>query len=238
MLEKNAKLAYDKVLEDFKRIGIECWLMSAKRNYFDQVYAQGETFAFKLSKSAKEIAKQNDETIEGLSNKQKLKIILKNPKLIKLAYSHQKKYAARLGHSEHHSGLAVDIKVDMSNVVIPEKIKQRYPDASQGLLNFNTRRMIMEKHGFIQTYPQSTRIEAVTGMPEPEAWHWRYIGAEHSHRIAYLRECVGQDVFLEDYVRLLEYDVSYENEQDLINQYADILKNEIFVDENIEQLTK
>lgn len=239
-LETNTKLAYDKVKQEFNQIGIDCWLMSGKRNYHDQFYAQGETFDKKLKdlaveKIKAELAIENDEDIKPL---QKIKAILKNPKHIKLAYEHQKKYAARIGFSEHHSGLAIDIKVDMTNAKIPPKIKERYPEANKGLLNFITRRMIMEKHGFIQTYPQSARIEKVTGMSAPEAWHWRYVGAEHSQRIAHLRELVGQDIFLEDYVKLLSFDVPSDlTGKQLLEHYAGLFKNKILKIENTNNQT-
>lgn len=227
-LESNTKKAYDEVIKEFEKVGINCKLMSAKRNYIDQLYAQGETFALKLNKEAKNELKANSNLTDAeITTKAKLKTILKHPKLIKIAYLHQKQYAARIGHSEHHSGLAIDIKVDMTNVKIPEKIIQKYENVAPGMLNFITRRLIMEKHGFIQTYPQSPRIETVTGMPESEAWHWRYIGPEHSQRIGKLRELVGQDIFLEDYVDLLNFDVQYTNEQELLHTYAEIFKTTI-----------
>ncbi len=227
-IEKNTKQSFDLVLQEFDKLGIKCNLISAGRSFVDQIYAQGETFAIKLNNQAK---KELEDKKSSVSLPKKVLAIVKNPKLIKIAYGHQKKYAARIGHSEHHSGLAIDIKVDMTNVKIPDKIKEKYPDANNGLLNFLTRRLVMEKFGFIQTYPQSPRIETVTGMPEAEAWHWRYVGPEHSQRIAHLRDKVGQDVFLEDYVKLLQYDIKAENEKDLLNQYADLFINEILVHE-------
>ena len=236
LLETNTKLAYDKVLEEFNKIGIKCLLMSGKRNYLDQFYAQGETFDKKLKDLAIEKIKEQSGIEDGSKIKlsKKIATIIKNPKNIKVAYKHQKKYAARIGYSEHHSGLAIDIKVDMTNVQIPEKIKKRYPDASKGLLNFITRRAILEKHGFIQTYPDSPRLEDVTGMPSPEPWHWRYVGPEHSQKIARLRQLVGQDVFLEDYVELLKCDIPSDltDENEILLYQANLLKNNIFVKTN------
>ena len=229
-IEKNTKCAYDNVLKDFEKYGIECKLMSAKRSQFDQIYAQAETFAIKLNDDAKNILKSNN---DSTSKGKRFVTVLKNPKLIKLAYQHQKTFAARLGHSEHHTGLAIDIKVNMDNVQIPEHIRERYPDATPNALNFITRRLIMEKHGFILTYPQSPRLEEATGMLKPEGWHWRYVGAEHSQMIAKIREKVSNDlntkheVFLEDYVNLLSRDVKAHNERELLEQYSEIFKTNI-----------
>lgn len=245
LIEKNTKLAYDKVLEDFERFGIKCKLMSARRSNFDQIYAQGETFAVKLNKSAKEELEKESQSVDSKASNpsaiKKLATILKHPKLIKIAHDYQKTYAARLGHSEHHTGLAIDISVNMNDVEIPDKIREKHPNASQGELNFLTRRLIMEKHGFVLTYPQASRLEEATGMKNSEGWHWRYIGAEHSQRIAKIRERVEQnlsskgmdknlklhEIFLEDYVKLLEYDVEVSNEEELLDKYAEIFEKEI-----------
>lgn len=250
LLEQKAKLAYDAVLGEFTRVGIDCQLMSGKRNFLDQLYAKGETFLNKLNSLAVEKIKVEDQVEDEskIKRSKKFLAIIKNPKYIKIAYNHQKEYAARIGYSEHHSGLAIDVKVDMTNLnfdnldddiaKIVNRAKNNDENITRGTLNFITRRAIMEKHGFIQTYPQSDRIKKVTGMPKAEGWHWRFVGPEHSRKIACLRELTGQDVFLEDYVELLKHDIpsGLSNKEALLLQ-ADILKNEIFKSKQEENLT-
>lgn len=234
-IEKQTKLAFDNAVEEFTSLDIKCLLMSAKRDYLDQAYAQAEMFASNLNSRVKEqIEKEENQNEEvKFDRTKKIKTILKHPKFVKLAYQHQRKFAARIGHSEHHTGLAIDISVDMKNAKIPDKIREKYPDASQGLLNFLTRRLIMEKHGFILTYPQSDRIKSATGMVKDEGWHWRYVTPEHSQRIAKIREKVTQilgekqEVFLEDYVKLLSCNVNIENEQALVEEYSKLFITQI-----------
>ena len=240
LLETNTKLAYDKVKAEFDMIGIKCWLISGKRSYLDQIYTQGEAFDIKLKDLAIEKIKEEEKLEDTTKIKlgKKIATIIKNPKHIKTAYQHQKKYVARIGYSEHHSGLAIDIKVNMDNVKIPDKIMERYPNESKGMLNFITRRAILEKHGFIQTYPNSPRLHDVTGIEKPESWHWRYVGAEHSQRIARLREIIGQDVFIEDYVELLNHNIPEGlNDKEILNYQAEILINNISKSKNKDAVT-
>ena len=70
-------------------------------------------------------------------------------------------------------------------------------------------------------------------MVKDEGWHWRYVTPEHSQRIAKIREKVTQtlgekqEVFLEDYVKLLSCNVNIENEQALVEEYSKLFITQI-----------
>ena len=204
-VEKQTYTAYLEAEKELAAIGGKCTLNSAGRTGFDQVFAKIEKFAG----------------------------VLKNSKSIKLAINKTKSETAKIGYSEHLSSLALDIKIETENLEVPEKIKQRFPEAGLGELKFLTKRMIMEKHGFILSYPTSPRLEEATGIKNAEGWHWRYITPEHSQRIAKIREKVTsmlgekQEVFLEDYIQLLEHDVKSENEHELIEEYSNLFITQI-----------
>lgn len=75
-------------------------------------------------------------------------------------------YSARPGHSEHQSGLAIDVnQIDDSFIGTPEAIW-------------------LEQHcyeyGFILRYPQSK--QDITGY-KYESWHIRYVGTDMSYKI-------------------------------------------------------
>lgn len=82
------------------------------------------------------------------------------------------KYAAPVGHSEHHTGLAIDVYIDRDYILgkqIPLKVNLKY------ISNRDAMYKIMAKYGFILRYPEGK--EDITGYPE-EAWHIRYVGTE------------------------------------------------------------
>ena len=205
IIEKQTHLAYKRAAEELESIGATCTLNSAGRTKFDQVYTKLEKFVGVLKKS----------------------------KSIKKAYKDTKTLTAKIGYSEHLSSLAVDVSINMENAQIPDKIANRYPDATVSELGFLTRRMIMEKNGFILSYPQDDRLEEVTGLTKNESWHWRYVGPEHSQMIAKIRERVAADlgekheVFLEDYVELLKLDTTGLDDKQILELYCETFKNDI-----------
>ena len=208
LIESETLEALNNARIQLRGVGATCTVNSAGRTQFDQVYAKVEKFAG----------------------------VLKNTKSIKQAVNKTRAEVARIGYSEHLSSLAVDLKIDTTNLVVPPAIKQKYPDVTNiNALKFLTKRLIMERCGFILRYPISPRLKDVTGVSNPEGWHWRYVGPEHSHTIAKLREyvtnllnvrdennnLVTQEVFLEDYVQILEQGFKADNERELLEQYAD-----------------
>lgn len=72
--------------------------------------------------------------------------------------------SARPGHSEHQTGLAVDV----------EGSNASYDDFEESI-EFNWMRENAHKYGFILRYPKGK--EHITGF-KYEPWHYRYIGKE------------------------------------------------------------
>lgn len=115
-------------------------------------------------------------------------------------------YVAVPGQSEHHTGLAFDIKV---HKVLPEMI-QKIADKNNKIKKaieklerqsgktdemFNNVYKEMTEFGFILRYPKGKENE--TGYNH-ERWHLRYVGKEHAKAIQASGMC------LEEYVKALE----------------------------------
>lgn len=79
------------------------------------------------------------------------------------------KYAARPGHSEHQTGLAIDLTTYGANGDTFDKT-----DAFKWLQNN------AYKYGFILRYPKEK--ESITGY-NYESWHYRYVGVETATKI-------------------------------------------------------
>ncbi len=110
-------------------------------------------------------------------------------------------YIAIPNHSEHHTGLALDI-VDQEwiadgNGLVPEYDTQM---SQQWLIE------TAPAFGFILRYPEGK--EEVTGI-NYESWHFRYVGKESA---VYIHE---HELVLEEYIELLE---SRENKSKLTEQ--------------------
>jgi D-alanyl-D-alanine carboxypeptidase len=89
--------------------------------------------------------------------------------------------SARAGHSEHQTGLAVDIN----------DLEQTFEDTSEGRwLAKNSFR-----YGFILRYPKGK--EAITGY-DYEPWHFRYLGLELAGAVYH--SCLTYDEFYERYL--------------------------------------
>lgn len=74
------------------------------------------------------------------------------------------KIAARKGHSEHQTGMAIDIQTHGSTSATFETFSE-----------FNWLQNNAHKYGFILRYPKGK--EYITGY-EYESWHYRYVGVE------------------------------------------------------------
>jgi len=88
---------------------------------------------------------------------------------------------ARPGHSEHHTGLVVDLN-----------------DVSDGFEETEAYRWLSEnaaEYGFVQRY-RSDKVE-ITGI-DNESWHYRYVGRENALEMQRLDMC------LEEYVEYLK----------------------------------
>lgn len=89
--------------------------------------------------------------------------------------------SAKPGHSEHQTGLAVD--VEGSN---------RSYDDFEDAIEFNWMRENAHKYGFVLRYPKGK--EHITGF-KYEPWHYRYVGIETA---SYIYE---KNITLEEYKR-------------------------------------
>ena len=74
------------------------------------------------------------------------------------------KYAAKAGHSEHQTGLAIDVTTYRANADNFDKTEV-----------FNWLQKHAYEYGFILRYPKGK--EKITGY-EYESWHYRYVGVE------------------------------------------------------------
>lgn len=81
-----------------------------------------------------------------------------------------KTYVALPGHSEHESGLAIDLGLKKETI---DFIRPDFP--YDGICG--TFRECAPDYGFIERYPGGK--EAVTGIGH-EPWHFRYIGTPHA----------------------------------------------------------
>lgn len=85
------------------------------------------------------------------------------------------KFVAKVGESEHHTGLAIDICLIINNKVVNENeelIKQQEV--------FRTIHCVLHKFGFILRYPEKKKN--ITGY-DYEPWHIRYVGEELASKL-------------------------------------------------------
>ena len=80
------------------------------------------------------------------------------------------KYVALPGHSEHQTGLAVDLALNCPDI---DFIKPNFPYT--GICGIFRRKAI--RFGLVERYPEGK--EGITGIAH-EPWHFRYVGAPHS----------------------------------------------------------
>lgn len=100
-----------------------------------------------------------------------------------------KTYVALPGHSEHQSGLAIDLGLRGDTI---DFIRPDFP--YDGICG--TFRELAADYGFVERYPAGK--EALTGIGH-EPWHFRYVGTPHA------RILTEQRLVLEEYVPLLAW---------------------------------
>lgn len=96
--------------------------------------------------------------------------------------THAHKYVAEPGHSEHQTGLAIDV------------LSTEYDNLDDGFENTKTFKWLKENmsdYGFILRYPKDK--EEITGY-NYEPWHLRYVGTEAA------REILNKNLTLEEYL--------------------------------------
>lgn len=89
--------------------------------------------------------------------------------------------SARPGHSEHQTGLAIDV----------EGSNKSYDDFEDAI-EFNWMKENAHKYGFILRYPKGK--EAITGF-KYEPWHYRYVGLDIA------KEIYQKNITLEEYIK-------------------------------------
>lgn len=110
------------------------------------------------------------------------------------------------GTSEHHTGLALDVKPEIAHspliqrfvdtLPIPERIAYlKQPDRETKKQMYTTLHSELEQFGFIVRFTEEKR--EITGV-RPEPWHIRYVGVENAKAINASRLC------LEEYVEQLQ----------------------------------
>ena len=101
-----------------------------------------------------------------------------------------KEYLTEPGHSEHHTGLALDI-VDHEWINAGHGLDPEYntQDSQKWLVE------TMGDYGFILRYPKGK--EEITGI-QYEPWHFRYVGVEHAR---FIKE---HNLVLEEYRDLIQ----------------------------------
>ncbi|WP_347489169.1 M15 family metallopeptidase [Desulfoscipio sp. XC116] len=99
-------------------------------------------------------------------------------------------FVARPGHSEHQTGLAIDLGLKKPDI---DFIRPDFPYC--GICQ--TFREKALPYGFIERYPQGK--ETVTGIAQ-EPWHFRYVGAPHAAIMAELGLTLEEyHIFLKQY---------------------------------------
>lgn len=96
-------------------------------------------------------------------------------------------YVAYPDHSEHQTGLAIDLAKRQENI---DFIRPEFPDTGV----FAEFRRRAAEFGFVERYPAGR--EKVTGIGA-EPWHFRYVGCPHAKRMK------ERDMVLEEYVEFM-----------------------------------
>jgi len=100
-----------------------------------------------------------------------------------------KEFLTEPGHSEHHTGLALDL-VDEEWIAAGNGLEQSYENQASQQWLVDT----MTDYGFILRYPEGK--EDITGI-QYEPWHFRYVGEENAQFIE------EHQLALEEYIELL-----------------------------------
>ena len=101
-------------------------------------------------------------------------------------------YVAKPGHSEHESGLAIDLAKNR------DKIDFIRPDFPRDGICGQFRKKAAD-YGFVERYPAGK--EALTGIGA-EPWHFRYVGSAHG------RFMDQEGMILEEYIAFLKENTS------------------------------
>lgn len=104
-----------------------------------------------------------------------------------------RKFVALPGHSEHETGLAIDLALNQEEI---DFICPDFPyDGICGKF-----RKLAPRFGFVERYPKGK--ENITGIAQ-EPWHFRYVGYPHSEIM------VSGNLTLEEYIACLRHFSGY-----------------------------
>lgn len=92
-------------------------------------------------------------------------------------YEFTEKYVAKPGHSEHQTGLAIDVGLIQPEI---DFIRPAFPEHHAICQKF---RALASSWGFIERYPADK--EKITEIAY-EPWHFRYVGIIHAEKITQL----------------------------------------------------
>ncbi len=96
-----------------------------------------------------------------------------------------KKFVALPGHSEHETGLAIDLGLNIGEI---DYIAPHFP--YEGICQ--EFRILAPKYGFIERYPKDkTEITRIAHEP----WHFRYIGYPHSFIVTKFNLCLEEYIY-------------------------------------------
>lgn len=118
--------------------------------------------------------------------------------------AYTKKFVALPGHSEHQTGLAIDLGLRQKNI---DFICPNFP--YDGICQKFRKEAI--DYGFVERYPEGK--ENVTGIAH-EPWHFRYVGYPHA------RIMTDQQLVLEEYIDYLkQYEFDKQHWHGIIQDY-------------------
>lgn len=156
-IERETYNAYLELQKYLKKKGIPCSLNSAGRTVKAQEITQKEIFDEQFAKFKKD---HTEEEAKALAQK------------------YIDDTVAKPGHSEHHTGLAIDVCVKMlGNNAVTKTIAKGY-NKLNAAKNYEFLDEIAHKFGFIVRYTAGNSKD--TGVKKPEPWHLRYVGKEHA----------------------------------------------------------
>jgi|AKZA01.1.fsa_nt_gi D-alanyl-D-alanine carboxypeptidase len=139
------------------------WLTDSQRMH----YEAAEAF-----KALSEACVSSGFTIQALSTYRSYdrQDVIYHNNLNQYGEEYTNQYSARPGHSEHQSGLAVDVGIDGGAFVDIESNS-----------NYQTFLGLLEEFGFIVRYPKGK--EHLTGYAY-EPWHIRYLGSDLAKKVS------------------------------------------------------
>ncbi len=182
-IERETYNAYLELAKYLKKKGIPCSLNSAGRTVRAQEITQKEIFDKQFA-----IFKKDHSEDEAKA----------------LAQKYIDDSVAKPGHSEHHTGLAIDVCVKMIGTNAVTKTIAKGYNKMNAAKNYQLLDEIAHKFGFVVRYTGGNLGK--TGVKRPEPWHLRYVGVEHATEY-YERAKNDPTYCLEQYVKELTENV-------------------------------